>query len=377
MLRRRLAAASIAAALSMAWSAGPSADTGLHYDLSGEASCWALGALAESSDSWNIGARYIPALTAGAESGEGDLIESYIYLNAFAAGSSIEDYDNYDLDLYRLLIRYATQRTEIRVGLQKISFGPAILLRSLMWFDSMDPRDPQSLTTGVWAVRMRYDALDNSSLWLWGIYPDGERKGLEMIPSEEGYPELGGRYLRPVPAGEMAVSLNARRAEDPGTRIDTGEYRIGLEGKWDVEAGLWFEAVMQHQDADVIPMQWRKMLTLGLDYTFGIGNGLYTVIEHMGIFMSRGTWGSDDDYQTSAWMASYPIGVMDNISAIGYYSWEAEKYYQYAAWQRSWDDWILHISAFHYPETEASQGPFETVQPIMGTGGQILVIFNH
>ncbi len=353
------------------------AASGSSYLFSGEASGWALGSLAERDNTWNVGARYIPAFTAYKESGAGKMLDLYIYLNAFAAASSIEDYDNYDLDLYRLVFRYATHRTETRIGLQKIAFGPAMVLRSLMWFDSMDPRDPQQLTEGVWALRFRYDALDNSSLWLWSIYPDGERKGLEIVPGEKGYPELGGRYLRPVPAGEMALTFNSRQAEMPGTGIDFRENRIALDGKWDIEVGLWFEAVLQHQNEDLIPMQWRKMLTLGTDYTFGVGNGLYMVLEHMGIFMSSGAWGSDEDYQTTSWMANYPLGFIDNLSAIGFYSWSTEKYYQYLAWQRTWDNWILHINAFHYPETDASFSPFGTGQPLMGTGGQVLVIFNH
>jgi len=353
----------------------PAAESSWLY--SGDASAWTLGTVSEGDESWNLGARYIPALTFTREASEGNLLDFYIYLNAFAAASNLDDYDDYKLDLYRLVGRYTTHRTETRLGLQKIVFGPAAVLRSLMWFDQIDPRDPQQLTEGIYALRFRYDALDNSSLWLWGVYPGGERKGLEIVPSEEGSPELGGRYSRPVPAGEMAVTFNTRRAEVEGTDIDFRENRFALDGRWDITVGLWFEGVLQHQDGDFIPMQYRKMMTLGTDYTFGVGNGLYMVLEHMGIFFSEDAWGSEDDFQTTAWMASYPIGIFDNISAIGYYSWEAEKYYQYFSWQRSWDNWVLHLSAFHYPETDISLSPFGGVQPIAGTGGQVLVIFNH
>jgi hypothetical protein len=355
----------------------PRSSTALDYSylFSGELSGWTLGALAQEEDTWSVGTRYIPALAVNTEGSS--MIDLYVYLNAFAAASSVEDYDNYDLDLYRLVLRYTTNKTETRIGLQKITFGPAIVLRSLMWFDSIDPRDPQQLTEGIWALRFRYDALDNSSLWLWGIYPDSERKGLEVVPSEEGYPELGGRYVRPLFDGEMGVTFNSRQAEVPNTGIDFRENRFALDGKWDIEIGIWFEAVLQHQSEDFMPMQWQKMLSAGADYTFGVGNGLYFLLEHMGIFFSEETWGSDDEFQTTAWMASYSMGIMDHISAIGYYSWEVEKYYQYAAWQRTWDSWMLHISAFHYPETDVSFSPYQAGQPIMGTGGQVLVIFNH
>jgi hypothetical protein len=366
-----------AAAIIAASIPSPSTGAEVYQRYSGELSWWGLYSSAENSEMWSAGTRYIPAYSVSTESGGGNLIDAYVYLNTFIAASSEEEIDEYRFELYRAVMRYATNRTETRLGLQKIVFGPARVLRSLMWFDSIDPRDPQQLTEGVWALRFRYDALDNSSLWLWGIMPDGERKGIEVVPSEEGYPEFGGRYLRSIPRGEIALSAHTRQAEIPGTGLDFRENRLALDGRWDIEVGLWFESVLQHMDQDYIPMQWSKIFTLGTDYTFGVGNGLYLVLEHMGIFMSKDTWGSDEDYQTTAWMASYPIGFIDNISAIGYYSWEAEKYYQYIAWQRTWDNWMLNISAFHYPETDISFSPYGEGQRLVGTGGQVLFVFNH
>ncbi|MDV7396736.1 hypothetical protein RZS08_35390, partial [Arthrospira platensis SPKY1] len=43
---------------------------------------------------------------------------------------------------YRLWGRFTTNRMELRLGLQKINFGSANMLRPLMWFDQLDPRDP-------------------------------------------------------------------------------------------------------------------------------------------------------------------------------------------------------------------------------------------
>ena len=48
-------------------------------------------------------------------------------------------------------LRLSTSRFEARVGLQKINFGSATLFRPLMWFDSLDPRDPLQITDGVYA----------------------------------------------------------------------------------------------------------------------------------------------------------------------------------------------------------------------------------
>jgi len=53
-------------------------------------------------------------------------------------------------------IRLSTKQFELRAGLQKINFGSATLLRPLMWFDKIDPRDPLQLTDGVYALLARY-----------------------------------------------------------------------------------------------------------------------------------------------------------------------------------------------------------------------------
>jgi hypothetical protein len=66
---------------------------------------------------------------------------------------------NGDIKPYRLWARYSTSQLEIRAGLQKINFGSANILRPLMWFDQMDPRDPLQLTDGVWGILGRYYTL--------------------------------------------------------------------------------------------------------------------------------------------------------------------------------------------------------------------------
>ena len=67
-------------------------------------------------------------------------------------------------------MRYSSDQFELRLGLQKINFGSASMLRPLMWFDQMDPRDPLHLTDGVWGLLARYYFLNNANIWLWGLY---------------------------------------------------------------------------------------------------------------------------------------------------------------------------------------------------------------
>ena len=67
--------------------------------------------------------------------------------------------------LYRGWGRVSNDRAEVRVGLQKINFGSAMMLRPLMWFDSMDPRDPLQMTDGVWGAMGRYYFNNNANVW--------------------------------------------------------------------------------------------------------------------------------------------------------------------------------------------------------------------
>ena len=84
-------------------------------------------------------------------------INSEISLNSFGSGM-IHAFDDIDTDgtlkPYRMWLRLSTSQLEIRAGLQKINFGSAALLRPLMWFDRIDPRDPLQLTDGVYGLAL-------------------------------------------------------------------------------------------------------------------------------------------------------------------------------------------------------------------------------
>ena len=289
---------------------------------------------------------------------------------------------NSDADLYRFKIRYLTSQTETRAGLQKINFGPALLLRPLRWFDRLDPRDPQHLTDGVYALRFKYNALNNANVWLWSLYGNDDPKGYEILPTVSDIPEFGGRFQHPVPRGEVAATFHTRKADASslGKKSiggkDFTENRLAFDGRWDIEIGLWFESVFQHQKSDVLPSSWQKMTTVGLDYTFGIGNGLHVLGEHMATVMSDTPFGWDDDQYVSAVSLSYLVGYFDSVSSIIYYSWEQQKQYLYLGWQRTYDSIILNFSLFDYQEadTHYSQGQNAFLSSY---GARIMLIYNH
>lgn len=356
----------------------PVSGTAVEHDLKGQVSGWYIESNDNDARLYNVGLRYIPQYGITYYIDDERLLEFDISLNAFAYTGSRSQADTIDVDIYRLKFRYATAQTETRIGLQKITFGPAYLLRSLMWFARIDPRDPLQLTEGVYGLRLRYDASNNASLWFWGLYGNDEPKGYDFLPSVDDMPELGGRLEYPMLRGDVAFTFHTRHVNASAFGIeDFTENRFALDGRWDIEIGFWFESVLQQQRAELIPYEWAKFLTLGMDYTFGIGNGLYFLFEHMAAVLSEEFSGSDEVEQASAYMLNYPIGHLDRIAAIGFYSWDSERYHQYFEWQRTWDMLILSLSAFYNTDSESESDFFERTTLATGYGGRIMIIYNH
>jgi len=179
-------------------------------------------------------------------------------------------------DFYRSWIRLNAEKFEIRLGLQQINYGPAFLLRSLKWFDQIDPQDLLVETDGVTSLLLRYFFLNNANLWLWGIYAKDELKGLESFASKEYGYEFGGRIQYPFEFCETAFSFHHRELEFGNTL----ENRFGIDARWDFQIGLWLEVVASKFSKDNFTPNWEKFLTFGADYTINLGNGIHVLGEH-------------------------------------------------------------------------------------------------
>ena len=345
-------------------------------EFNGQASVWAI-----AHDEWQTGMRYIPELRFSHPLAEGKDMDAEISLNAYAWTpiDSSEWFDpnaDADLDLYRMWLRYATAQFEMRIGLQKINFGPAKILRSLMWFDQVDVRDPLELTDGVYALLTRYYFLNNANIWVWGLYGNDDPKGVERFRTDTDRMELGGRCQVPVPRGEMAFSYHHRYVDqadwerlNPSPLSDGEENRYAFDGNLDAVVGLWFEASAGEIKINADESLWQEFLTLGTDYTFDMGPGIHWVFEHL---IKRS--GPKIDRQSniskvSALSVDFSIGILDTINAIGYCDWKEEKTFAFLGWQRVYDQWMFHVSLFSGPRSEEGQ--------YRGDGGQLMLTYNH
>ena len=357
------------------------------WSFQGQVSGW-LASHPENSPLSQTGLRYIPQLAVDMKSPGGLEFDVELALNAYAmasfARSRPPQYDG-TVKAYRGWLRVSSRTFETRIGLQKLSFGSATMLRPLMWFDAIDPRDPLQMTDGVYALLVRYYFLNNANIWLWGLYGNDGKKGWELTPTKKNSLEYGGRMQTPLWSGEMAISYHHRKADlNSLTSSQTAvaesfaqEDRFGLDGKWDVGPGVWVEAAIVHQHTDLTKTQYQRQWTLGSDYRFDVGDGLTVMTEYLRSEASNTLLGSGDGIGFSALSLNYPLGLVDRLSGILYYDWTNAQWYRFVAWQRTYDDWTLYFQGFWNPETIRLYQDQGSNNPFAGTGVRFMLVFNH
>jgi hypothetical protein len=284
---------------------------------------------------------------------------------------------------YRLWLRYSSHQFELRAGLQKINFGSASLLRPLMWFDQIDPRDPLQLTDGVWGVLARYYFLNNANLWFWGLYGSDKPRGWEILKSNRRSPEFGGRIQCPVPRGEAGLSFHHRLADSSGIRIpgfqngQIPENRLGLDAKFDLVIGCWFEASWISRRNNIGILTNEEILNLGADYTFGVGNGLNLTFEQLLSAADEKAFRFSRPISFSLLSMGYPIGMFDNLSAIIYYDWTNKATYNFINWQKQFNKFSVYLMGYFNPVKYniPARGAGENLYA--GKGLQLMLVYNH
>lgn len=365
---------------------------------SGQFSTW-VGAPFSALDKPTAGLRYLPEFEAERNLG-GARLDGLASFNGYATAQRSEgEWDGENrLKPYRLWVRLSDAQNELRLGLQKINFGSASLIRPLMWFDRVDPRDPLQLTDGVWALLYRRYFLNNANLWLWALYGNDDTKGWEVLPTAEKRPEWGGRAQVTVPRGELAVTAHMRQAdldrgvnallEGMGLHLPDGfdvpklgqvrESRFAMDGKWDLTLGLWAEAAWTHLDTDLLPAPWQRLITLGADYTFGLGNGLHLLAEHAHVAMTQDALSSAvEGGAFTALALDYPLGLMDSVTGLFFRDWENRQWYRFVRWQRSYDTIQIHGLVFWNPDQMAGLPQWGGARTLAGKGFQLLFVYNH
>lgn len=360
-------------------------NTGLLMD--NQVSSW-VGLSFYDPPAWQAGARYIPTLSPYLQLNENKKLDAEISINTYGnLLFSGFNYDtiNYNLKPYRLWMRFSAPHLEIRAGLQKINFGSALIFRPLMWFDRMDFRDPIQLTDGVYSLLGRYYFNNNINIWLWGLYGNNKVKGWEIAPSVNDVPEYGGRFQIPAGKGELAVSYHHRKADfseimagsPPGTNFVFNEQMFALDGKWDLGIGLWFEFVKKLNDEEnQFTGRWETYYSIGLDYTFNVGNGLSMTSE----FFHYSNNSDNDQQKTKSNFSTlsliYPLFLTHNLSGLVYYNWDTKEWYRFLNLQFKYDYLSLYLMTFWNPDEFTLYSGNDGNALFAGKGFQIMFVLD-
>jgi len=347
---------------------------------------WMTGSQSQNFNA-QTGLRYIPGL-----SGEYKINEKYTLdaeLSGYVSGTATfwsDDSISLDerLKPYRMWARFSGDQFEIRAGLQKINFGSATILRPLMWFDQIDPRDPLQLTDGVYGLLGRYYFLNNANIWVWALYGNKNVKGWESVASDKNKVEYGSRVQYPVSdRGELALTYHHRNADYSSDQLAdtrTGKYavnenRIGLDGKFDLGVGLWFEGTLAHQNLETNNIQ--QALNLGLDYTFRLGNGLNLMSELVIFDVSDKAFTSGQGVSFTAVSLNYPLNIFINLNAIIFYDLSNNDIYNFANFSLQFDKWSFYVMGFWNPDRFNIYQNLEGTNLFAGKGMQLMFVYNH
>jgi hypothetical protein len=259
-----------------------------------------------------------------------------------------------------------------------------------MWFDRLDARDPLQFTNGVYGALARYVTAGNASFWAWGLYGNEDPRGWDTLRTKEDTAEFGGRAQWPLLGGEIAGSVHRRRVDTSllavgvvppaGTAPAAGtwadENRVGIDGKWDVGVGLWFEGCLTHTDSTALRRPWQLSWVLGADYTFDIGRGLTVLGEQFYLDPAVPSLAPSAEVEMTAVTATYPFGLVNMLTGAFYYEWRRNDVYRFVEWRRTYDHWRLHVIGFWNPDHASFYSPGAQANALTGKGVELAIVAN-
>ena len=187
----------------------------------------------------------------------------------------------------------------------------------------------------------------------------------------------------PVPAGEAALTYHHRVADTRNLNgvipefSEVGENKVGFDIKLDLIVGFWLEGSWVNKNKDLGLYTNQEILNAGIDYTFGIGNGLYVIFEQLVASNDVKAFSFQRTTSFSLLSLSYPIGVSDNLSGIVYYDWKNNNSYNFLNWQKQFKNTTLYLIGYWNPDKYEipAQGNGQNI--FAGKGIQIMLVLNH
>ena len=244
-----------------------------------------------------------------------------------------------NLSKYRSWIRYYNDYIDLRLGLQKITFGSALFLKPLSWFDSIDFRSITDQTYGVDAARLILTPNNSSSYWFWIIKN-------KLSPNSFGgrfelsnyYGDWGFTYYKdsqfqkhlPFQINQFLFSMLSDDLVYQPNNLESilgfrENQRLGFDYRYDGFFGFWFETskyIMKKYD-DVLFNEF-LFCTLGLDYTLPYNDGILisgeTIFSQVDLSIESELL--DNDNISSLFYFSMPINMINNLSLFHIIDWD-------------------------------------------------------
>tara|TARA_Y100001970_G_scaffold268372_1_gene359565 strand:- start:8927 stop:9952 length:1026 start_codon:yes stop_codon:yes gene_type:complete len=227
------------------------------------------------------------------------------------------DYNNQD---YRYWFRYKNNIIDLKIGLQKISFGSAFILRNLNWFDSIDFRNTTNQTIGQKALQLKYFSKMNYNFNFWAI-PDNNNDvsyGSRLEFSNK-FGNYGLVFYKDNTNYNHSVINMPQIISNQGFLVDFLQLkeneRIGIDYRYDGIFGLWLESSYIKSINSFNLLNSMNFATMGIDYTVNIYNGIYVLYELMS-YKFEAIDNSVLDGHISSLMIQYPIGILYDLSFI-------------------------------------------------------------
>ena len=304
----------------------------------------------KSSLEYTIG--YLPTFSLFKELNRNQFIdmEFSVRLQRMYSGNSILSNSE---EFHRYWIRYSTEKLEVRLGKQKIIFGPSQLLRSLSWFDTFDITDPTGQTNGIEALRVKWFPSNSFSLWHWSI------------KSKQDTLSYGTRAEISIDQGEFGLTYHHAPFKDQ---------RIAVDYRYDGAIGFWNEsAVIRTNNFEL------EMIMVGADYTLPIASGILVMMESM-LISSKENISRSSSQRHTAFMASMPLGIFHQIMFLSNINWDQKYNYNYLRWSSTYDRYSVNCMLSLNPRMEDYDMPLkDSSQTIInfGAGLQIMFIYNY
>lgn len=360
-----------------------------HISFNGQVTVWGIGQF-RTPVSTQFGGRFVPTVLGNLQLSPKTKLdfEASLNINGTAEFTGFKrDTLLGQLKPYRVWLRYSGDNWEVRAGLQKINFGTAKMFRPLMWFDAMDVRDPLQLTDGVYGVMGKYFFQNNVSLWAWGLIGNKNPKGYELWNSMQWKPEFGGRFEMPLGPGEIGLSTHHRRIKYMNLissfyqTYETGESRIGVDGKWDIGIGLWFESSVTMTDIQnqnfTLLYKFQDLWNVGADYTLPIGSGVGVTVEYFRYHAGDEFLVKGNAVNVLGTMLTYPLSILDNLSGMIFYLPGQNKWMNYLSWGRTYDNWNIYaIGYWNQENVQLVSAQSQSRNMFAGKGIQIMLNYN-